>query len=367
MGSFYLNNFLIFLQTFGSMPLKKLIRKLCPEGFLWNDEKKALEFSRYSNVQMKKMPPLSSSKFMGSKETLMTVKSVRLQEKPSDRYSNVQLSKLPPLSSNSSSSSSSKLMGPKQTLMTGKSVPLEETPSGRWGPGDKSPEKTLPLKRKPELENLKDVKRMALTLMEEQERLCFTCDFASVFGSKELDDFLVAVNYYMYCFLMKQSQDKRPKSLLPRRPPEKLAEKSDLEKRSEAALRHLTVRYSALNIGQEIKEQHHMAFEKSKASATRRLRRFFECLYSFSVKVAWVTLKRKKLESIEKELHRIFWTVLSHTKLEPMRNLFEYRKKTTPSAEESLGITGAPSRMFNLQDLTTKKPGWKKKISENRT
>ncbi|XP_075704111.1 uncharacterized protein LOC142699106 isoform X2 [Rhinoderma darwinii] len=296
------------------------IRKLCPEGFLWNDEKKALEFSRYSNVQMKKMPPLSSSKFMGSKETLMTVKSVRLQEKPSDRYSNVQLSKLPPLSSNSSSSSSSKLMGPKQTLMTGKSVPLEETPSGRWGPGDKSPEKTLPLKRKPELENLKDVKRMALTLMEEQERLCFTCDFASVFGSKELDDFLVAVNYYMYCFLMKQSQDKRPKSLLP-----------------------------------------------SKASATRRLRRFFECLYSFSVKVAWVTLKRKKLESIEKELHRIFWTVLSHTKLEPMRNLFEYRKKTTPSAEESLGITGAPSRMFNLQDLTTKKPGWKKKISENRT
>ncbi|XP_075693091.1 protein phosphatase 1 regulatory subunit 36-like [Rhinoderma darwinii] len=340
------------------------IRKLCPEGFLWNDEKKALEFSSYSNVQLSKLPPLSSnsssSKLMGPKQTLMTGKSVRLEESPSGRYRNVQLSKLPPLSS-------SKLMGPKQTLMTKKSVPLEETPSGRWGPGDKSPEKTLPLKRKPELETLKDVKRMALTLMEEQERLCFTCDFASVFGSKELDDFLASVNYYMYCFLMKQSQDKRPKSLLPsRRPPEKLAEKSDLEKRLEAALRHLTVRYSALNIGQEIKEQHHMAFEKSKASATRRLRRFIECLYSFSVKVAWVTLKRTNLESIEKELCRIFWTVLFHSKLEPMRNLFEYRKKTTPSAEESLGIIGAPSRMFNLQDLKTKEPGWKKK-KKNRT
>ncbi|XP_069834767.1 protein phosphatase 1 regulatory subunit 36-like [Dendropsophus ebraccatus] len=249
----------------------------------WNDEKNELEFTRSS------IPPISkierkerSSIFMGSKEIM------QLQHRPQDRPSDHLLS---------------------------------------WAQANKSPEKPFfilkPWKnQRNEFVSLEDIKRVALSLIHEQERMCLQVEFSSFLRSKELDEFLLAVINYTYCYLIRRSRGKKPEPLLiSRRPSEKESEMSNLDKRLDAALRHLAIKYTAIILGEGLEEKHHLACGKSKTSATWRDRRFFECLYSFSIKVAWITFKRKKLEPIERELCRVFHTKKFQTKLETKRNL----------------------------------------------
>ncbi|KAM4026022.1 protein phosphatase 1 regulatory subunit 36-like [Anomaloglossus baeobatrachus] len=251
------------------------------------------------------------------------------------------------------------------------------------------------MKRRHDKVTLEDVKRVALTLIDKQHRLCLTSEFSSVLRSKEVDEFLLAVINYVYCHLIKRSRGKKPKSFLPVIiPPEKMAEMSDLEKRSRAAMRQLAIKYSVIILGAGLEDQHHLARGKSKISATWTDRRFFESLFSLCNKVSWVAFKRKKLEKIEEELSRLFKTEYFISKL-PLRNLRmstlgEDRKTRLPSIHSCrnlhspliasilpiiedtsqkttveylipsrLGIIGEPIKNFHFQDLTPLEPSEK--------
>ncbi|XP_077129644.1 protein phosphatase 1 regulatory subunit 36-like isoform X2 [Ranitomeya variabilis] len=331
--------------------MRKEIRKPYTGTWIWNDEKKELEFLRHSNVQIRKSLGCRSSIFMGSKENLL------FPDRPADRQSFTYFR--PQLGATFS----------------------ERTFTPRY--------MVLPRKRLHDKVTLEDVKRVALTLIEDQHCLCLTSEFSSVLISKEVNEFLLAVINYVYCHLIKRSRGKKPESLLPViTPPEKMAELSDLEKRSRAALRQLAVKYSAIILGAGLEDRHHLARGKSKISATWRDRRFFESLFSLCNKVSWVTFKRKKLEKIEDELGRIFKTEYFISKSR-LRNLLGEDRETKlpsihccrklhspliasilPTAEDTslktmveysfpsrLGIIGEPIKNFHFQDLTPLEPG----------
>ncbi|XP_077122248.1 protein phosphatase 1 regulatory subunit 36 isoform X2 [Ranitomeya variabilis] len=178
----------------------------------------------------------------------------------------------------------------------------------RWGPGSKSPERSTtdrmtksPKHKKTQHEfvTLDDVKRVALNLIEEQERLYFTFGFSSIF--------------------------RRPKVL-------EEEEMATLNKTLEVAMKHLAFKYSVLVLGQGMAKQHHLACGKGRASSTLRDRRFFECLYSYGIQVVWVVFRRKKLEAIQEEVGRILRTdhfnpALRVTDFMPGRNLSGNKKK----------------------------------------
>ncbi|XP_069590137.1 protein phosphatase 1 regulatory subunit 36 [Ranitomeya imitator] len=212
----------------------------------------------------------------------------------------------------------------------------------RWGPGSKSPERSTTDRmtkspkhkktRQHEFVTLDDVKRVALNLIEEQERLYFTFGFSSIFRSQQLDDFLMALINYLNCFLVKQSRSKQPKSFLPRPKVLEEEEMATLNKTLEVAMKHLAFKYSVLVLGQGMDKQHHLACGKGRASSTLRDRRFFECLYSYCIQVVWVVFRRKKLEAIQEEVGRILRTehfnpALRVTDFMPGRNLSGSKKK----------------------------------------
>ncbi|XP_075699631.1 protein phosphatase 1 regulatory subunit 36 [Rhinoderma darwinii] len=217
----------------------------------------------------------------------------------------------------------------------------------RWGPGSKSPERSTTdrvtkspkqKKRQHEFVTLEDVKRVALNLIEEQERLCLTFGFSKIFRSQQLDDFLMALINYLYCFLVKQSRGKHPKSLLPRPKVLEEEEMAALNKTIEAAMKHLAFKYSVLVLGEGM-DKHHLACGKGRASATLRDRRFFECLYSYGIQVAWVAFRHKKLETIQEEVGRILRTnnfnpALRLKDITPSRNLSGYKKKMATYSED---------------------------------
>ncbi|XP_056400911.1 protein phosphatase 1 regulatory subunit 36 [Hyla sarda] len=216
--------------------------------------------------------------------------------------------------------------------------------SYRWASGAKSLERsstdriTKSPKQKKRLQHefvaLEDVKRVALNLIEEQERLCLTFGFSNIFRSQQLDDFLMALINYLYWFLVKQSRGKQPKTLLPRPKVLEEEEMAALDKTIEAAMKHLAFKYSILVLGEGLGKQHHLACGRSRASATLRDRRFFECLYSYCIQVVWVVFRRKKLEEIQKEIGRILRTNNFNPALRvkdamPSRNLSGSKKKAT--------------------------------------
>ncbi|KAM4013372.1 protein phosphatase 1 regulatory subunit 36 [Anomaloglossus baeobatrachus] len=211
----------------------------------------------------------------------------------------------------------------------------------RWGPGSKSPERSTTdrmtkspkhKKKLHEFVTLEDVKRVALHLVEEQERLYFTFGFSNILRSQQLDDFLMALINYLYCFLVKQSRSKQPKSFLPRPKVLEEEEMAAINKTIDVALKHLAFKYSILVLGEGMDKQHHLACGKGRASSTLRDRRFFECLYSFCIQVGWVVFRRKKLEAIQEEVGRILRTdnfnpALRVKDIVPSRNLSGNKKK----------------------------------------
>ncbi|XP_025027195.1 protein phosphatase 1 regulatory subunit 36 isoform X3 [Python bivittatus] len=120
---------------------------------------------------------------------------------------------------------------------------------------DKSPR---PIKRaQSELITLEDVKYAALFLAHEDDYLNVP-SFSLVMRCKQLDDFLMALLYYFSFYLEKITLEMKPKS-----------------------------------------------FMGKKISSTQKDREFFECLYTFSSYVAFVTFRQKNLKEIQQEVGRL--------------------------------------------------------------
>ncbi|XP_028600583.2 protein phosphatase 1 regulatory subunit 36 [Podarcis muralis] len=167
---------------------------------------------------------------------------------------------------------------------------------------DKSPR---PLKRlQKELISLEDVKYAALFLAHEDDSFRIH-SFSLVMRCRQLDDFLMALLYYLNFYLEKLALEMKPKSFMGK--PSALERKEMRENQMKLAVtkKHLAELYCILILGLGMSDQHHMACGKRKISTTQKDREFFECLYNFSSYVAFVTFRQKNLKEIQREVGRL--------------------------------------------------------------
>ncbi|XP_008106769.1 protein phosphatase 1 regulatory subunit 36 isoform X2 [Anolis carolinensis] len=149
-----------------------------------------------------------------------------------------------------------------------------------------------------ELIALEDVKYAAIFLAQEEE-FFHAPTFSTVIRCKQLDDFLMALLYYMSFYLEKLALEMKPRSFMGR-----------------------------------------------KISAAQKDREFFECLYNFAAYVAFVTFRQKNLKEIQQEVGRLLRSNMFNPALRDRTKVkeiiktdvtkeitkvpFPYRKKTDP-------------------------------------
>ncbi|KAM4631480.1 protein phosphatase 1 regulatory subunit 36 [Polymixia lowei] len=120
--------------------------------------------------------------------------------------------------------------------------------------------------------------------------------------SKEVDEFLSALLLYLSCYFNHKSLENAPKSLMVEQSITEQQVTLESLAKVELAQKKLAVCYSSLIMGVGIEQHHHMACGKSRMSSSHRDRQLYECLYSFSCYVAWVTFDRTDLRCIEEEV-----------------------------------------------------------------
>ncbi|CAK6431998.1 unnamed protein product, partial [Pipistrellus nathusii] len=152
---------------------------------------------------------------------------------------------------------------------------------------------------------LNDVKFVALLLLQESE-MQRVCSFSSFMRNKNLDNFLMALLYYLSHFLEKNSLEKKPKSYMVG-----LVEKKEMElvlTKLEAAQKNLAQKYCVLVLGLGMPEKHHMCCGREKISNTQKDWKFFESFYTFCTYIAWIVFRRQHFSEIEEEIGRLFRT-----------------------------------------------------------
>uniref|UniRef100_A0A8C5QQ61 Protein phosphatase 1 regulatory subunit 36 n=1 Tax=Leptobrachium leishanense TaxID=445787 RepID=A0A8C5QQ61_9ANUR len=195
---------------------------------------------------------------------------------------------------------------------------------------------------------LEDVKRVALHLLKDEEKLYIDV-FSEAVRSQHLDEFLMSLLSYLSCYLEKTALERKPKSLLPNLNVEQ-KEVANISMRTQVALKHFAHAYCVLVLGQRMSDQHHMSCGKSKSSASKRDRMFYECLYSFCIHVAWVVFRRKELSLIQTEVGRILRSNTFNPALR-VKNVPEDTGKNLSVLEKKLKKTATyvPNRKENAK------------------
>ncbi|KAK2498870.1 hypothetical protein MC885_000871 [Smutsia gigantea] len=137
---------------------------------------------------------------------------------------------------------------------------------------------------------LHDAKFVALLLLQDTE-MQRVCSFTTFMRSKSLDNFLMALLYYLSHYLEKISLEKKPKSYM----------------------KYLAEKYCVLVLGLAMPDKHHMCCGKEKISDTQKDWKFFESFYTFCTYVAWIVFRRQHFTEIEEEIGRLFRTSMFNT------------------------------------------------------
>ncbi|XP_070325583.1 protein phosphatase 1 regulatory subunit 36 isoform X5 [Odocoileus virginianus] len=193
---------------------------------------------------------------------------------------------------------------------------------------------------------LHDAKFVALLLLQDTE-MPRICSFTTFMRNKILDNFLMALLYYLYYYLEKISQEKKPKSYMVG-----LVEKKEMEmiiSKLEAAQKYLAQKYCVLVLGLGMPEKHHMSCGKGKISDTQKDWKFFESFYTFCTYVAWIVFRRQHFTEIEEEIGRLFRS-----------NMFNIPRRKREDEESG----GEKKRMTFVQfrRMMAKRPAIKKAI-----
>ncbi|XP_004477331.1 protein phosphatase 1 regulatory subunit 36 isoform X1 [Dasypus novemcinctus] len=152
---------------------------------------------------------------------------------------------------------------------------------------------------------LGDAKYVALLLLQDTE-MQRICSFTTFMRNKNLDNFLMALLYYLSHYLEKNSLEKKPKSYMVG-----LVEKKEMElvlSKLAAAQKYLAQKYCVLVLGLGMPDKHHMYCGKEKISDTQKDWKFFESFFTFCTYVAWIVFRRQHLSEIEEEIGRLFRT-----------------------------------------------------------
>ncbi|XP_060610374.2 protein phosphatase 1 regulatory subunit 36 [Anolis sagrei] len=196
-----------------------------------------------------------------------------------------------------------------------------------------------------ELVALEDVKYAAIFLAQEEESF-HAPTFSAVMRCKQLDDFLMALLYYISFYLEKLALEMKPRSFMGKPSAKEKKEIRQNQIHLAVTKKHLAERYCILILGLGMADQHHMACGKRKISAAQKDREFFECLYNFAAYVAFVTFRQKNLKEIQQEVGRLLRSNMFNPALrdrtkskeiiktdvtkEIKKVPFPYRKKTDP-------------------------------------
>nr|XP_015212543.1 PREDICTED: protein phosphatase 1 regulatory subunit 36 isoform X1 [Lepisosteus oculatus] len=189
---------------------------------------------------------------------------------------------------------------------------------------------------------IEDVKNVAFSLLQENEPipLCFM----SLMRCQQVNDFLSALLLYLSCYFEKQALEKKTQPLMAE---PSLTERKNMEEahiKVELAKKQLACAYSVLVLGLGMSQQHHMDCGRSRVSATYKDRQLFECLYSFSTYVAWVTFRRKDLKGIQEEVGRLLRSdTFNHAVRKTEDNNEDARSDTT--LNEEIGSTRERRKM----------------------
>ncbi|XP_001377999.2 protein phosphatase 1 regulatory subunit 36 isoform X2 [Monodelphis domestica] len=160
-------------------------------------------------------------------------------------------------------------------------------------------------RRKNDKVTLDDVKYVALFLLQDTE-MQRIYSFTTFMKNKSLDDFLMALLYYLSHYLEKLSLEKKPKTYMASH-----LEKKEMElviERLEESQKYLAQKYCLLVLGLGMPDKHHMACGKEKVSDTQKDWKFFEAFFTFCTYVAWVVFRRQYLLEIDEEIGRLFRT-----------------------------------------------------------
>ncbi|XP_072895550.1 protein phosphatase 1 regulatory subunit 36 [Hemitrygon akajei] len=115
----------------------------------------------------------------------------------------------------------------------------------------------------------------------------------------------MALLNYFSVYLSALGLDPKSKELLTNVGSPERAEAGWTRTRKELAQRHMARTYSALLLGLDSVELHHMACGKAMGSATHKDRQLYECLYAYSIYVTWVTFGRKNMDLIRDEIGQL--------------------------------------------------------------
>ncbi|XP_059038304.1 protein phosphatase 1 regulatory subunit 36 isoform X4 [Mustela lutreola] len=211
---------------------------------------------------------------------------------------------------------------------------------------DKSP-KALEKRGQQGNVTLHDAKFVALFLLQDTE-MQRICSFTTFMRNKNLDNFLMALLYYLSHYLEKISLEKKPKSYMVG-----LVEKKEMElviSKLEAAQKYLAQKYCMLVLGLAMPDKHHMCCGKEKISDTQKDWKFFESFYTFCTYVAWIVFRRQHFAEIEEEIGRLFRT-----------NMFNIPRRKREDEESG----GERKRMTFVQfrRMMAKRPAIKKAIN----
>ncbi|NXW31040.1 PPR36 phosphatase, partial [Phaetusa simplex] len=159
---------------------------------------------------------------------------------------------------------------------------------------------------------LDDVKYAALLLKEANESH-HMLSLAAVIRNEKLDEFLMALLFYLFFYLDKIALEKKRRSL-------KKKEMDDVLAKLAVARIHLATVYCNFILERGTARQRHMPGEKRKMSLQKD-RSFFEGFYNFCSYVAWLVFRRKHFQVIREEIGRLLHSDVFNPTLRDRNNV----------------------------------------------
>ncbi|NXK56420.1 PPR36 phosphatase, partial [Chauna torquata] len=167
---------------------------------------------------------------------------------------------------------------------------------------------------------LDDVKYVALLLKEENESHRML-SFAAVMRNKKLDEFLMALLFYISFYLEKVALEKETRSLISTMIFLENKEMDDVLAKLVVARIHLAKVYSNLILRRGMAQQSHTSSGKRKTSLQKD-RNFFEGFYNFCSCVAWLVFRQKHFQVIREEIGRLLFSDVFNPALRDRNNVF---------------------------------------------
>ncbi|NXN65047.1 PPR36 phosphatase, partial [Himantopus himantopus] len=153
---------------------------------------------------------------------------------------------------------------------------------------------------------LDDVKYAAL-LLEEANESHHMLSFAAVVRNEKLDEFLMALLFYLSFYLEKIALEKKCRSLISTMIFLEKKEMDDVLAKLAVSRIHLAKVYCNLILERGMAQQRHMPSGKRKTSLQKD-RSFFEGFYNFCSYVAWLVFRRKHFQVIREEIGRLLYS-----------------------------------------------------------